>query len=119
MTADGEEIANDRLTLPADPARSYAYCSDTCYMPQLHTMLSGVDLLYHESTYDASSVERARIYYHSTAAQAAQVARDAQVKRLVLGHFSARYDDESLLLDEAKTIFPDTILAHEGLIINI
>ena len=119
LTADGEEIANDRLTLPADPVRSYAYCSDTCYMPQLHTMLSGVDLLYHESTYDASSVERARIYYHSTAAQAAQVARDARVKRLVLGHFSARYDDENLLLDEAKTIFPDTILAHEGLIINV
>ena len=82
-------------------------------------MLTDVDVLYHESTYDASSVERARIYYHSTAAQAAQVARDANVKRLVLGHFSARYDDENVLLNEAKDIFPDTILAHEGLVINI
>ena len=63
--------------------------------------------------------QRAALAAVPAAAQAGQVARDEQVKRLVLGHFSARYDDESLLLDEAKTIFPDTILAHEGLIINV
>lgn len=116
---DGLPIPNARLVQPATPARSYAYCSDTRYMPQLHQEVRGADLLYHEATYGSESEGRARMYYHSTAAQAAQVAAAAKVGQLMLGHYSARYDNEKVLLNEAKTIFPNTILAQEGLVINV
>ena len=76
--------------------------------------ISGVDTLYHEATYDASSIARARQYNHSTAEEAATVARDAKVKQLIIGHFSARYEDETILLDEARKVFPNTVLAAEG-----
>lgn len=119
MTADGDMIPNCRLTRPADPPRSYAYCSDTRYLPELHRRVEGVSLLYHEATYDDSCVARARLYYHSTASQAAAVARDAHVGQLLLGHFSARYDNEAGLLREARAIFPNTMLANEGMAIDI
>jgi ribonuclease Z len=118
-TVDGEVIPHTLLTTPADSPRSYAYCSDTRYMPQLYRLLEGVDTLYHESTYGNENVERARLYYHSTAAQAAQVARDAKVKKLILGHYSARYDDEKTLLKEAMQIFPNCLLGNEGMTINV
>ena len=88
-------------------------------MPQLHQEVRGANLLYHEATYGSESEGRARMYYHSTAAQAAQVAAAAKVGQLMLGHYSARYDNEEVLLNEAKTIFPNTILAQEGLVINV
>ena len=88
-------------------------------MPQLHEMVKGVDLLYHESTYGSEFERLARSYHHSTAAQAAMVARDAGVGQLMLGHYSARYDDEMPLLNEARAIFPNTILANEGLEIPV
>ena len=113
-TEDGELIPNARLVRPSDPPRSYAYCCDTRYMPALHEMVEGVDLLYHDSTYDSSCADRAKLYYHSTSPQAAIVARDAHAGALLLGHFSARYDNESAILDEAKAIFPNTFLAAEG-----
>ncbi len=116
---DGEVVPNDRLVLPAAKARSYAYCSDTRYMPALHRLVEGVDVLYHEATYDAVNEGRARLYYHSTAHQAALVARDAHVGRLVLGHYSSRYDDESVLLREACAVFPDSMLGQEGLVIEV
>uniref|UniRef100_A0AB33IVV3 Ribonuclease Z n=1 Tax=Prevotella sp. GTC17254 TaxID=3236794 RepID=A0AB33IVV3_9BACT len=116
---DGDTIPNARLVTPADPPRAYAYCSDTKYMPKLHTRIAGVDLLYHESTYDASQLKRAQLYYHSTAEQAAMVARDGHVKKLLLGHYSARYNDESALLTEARAIFPNTELTKEGMTINV
>ena len=119
LTEDGETIPNSRLTTPASPPRAYAYCSDTRYMPSLAEQIKGVDLLYHEATYDNGSLSRARLYYHSTAAQAAQVARDAAVGKLVLGHFSARYDNEHGLLQEAQAIFPNSLLANEGLVVNV
>jgi ribonuclease Z len=118
-TVDGEVIPHTLLTTPADSPRSYAYCSDTRYMPQLYRLLEGVGTLYHESTYGNENVERARLYYHSTAAQAAQVARDAKVKKLILGHYSARYDDEKTLLKEAMQIFPNCLLGNEGMTINV
>lgn len=118
-TVDGEVIPHTLLTTPADSPRSYAYCSDTRYMPQLYRLLEGVDTLYHESTYGNENVERARLYYHSTAAQAAQVARDAKVKKLILGHYSARYNDEKTLLKEAMQIFPNCLLGNEGMTINV
>ena len=114
-TADGEVIPHERLTAPADPVRSYAYCSDTMPAPLLTEWLHDVDLLYHEATYANAEIDHAQRYGHSTAGQAATVARDAHVKKLLLGHFSARYEDEDVLLDEAKCIFPNTFLAHEGL----
>ena len=114
VTPDGQTVAHERLTMPAHPPRSYAYCSDTRYMPQLHRVVQGVNLLYHESTYDAQNEERARMFCHSTSQQAAQVARDAGVDKLLLGHFSARYDDEAGILREAQEIFPHTELAAEG-----
>lgn len=118
-TPDGDVIANERLTIPADPPRSYAYCSDTRYMPRLHSAVEGVSTLYHESTYLGRDEERAKLYYHSTAAQAATVARDAHVGKLILGHYSARYDDENELLDEARAIFPESYLSDEGKVFDV
>lgn len=119
VTPDGQVVENRRLVTPPDAVRSYAYCSDTSYMPELHEMVRGVDLLYHESTYGSEFEHLARAYHHSTAAQAAMVARDAGAGQLMLGHYSARYDDETPLLNEARAIFPNTILANEGLEIPV
>ena len=119
VTEDGDVISNDRLVEPADPVRSYAYCSDTRYIRNLHEKLKGVTTLYHESTYLSENENRAKLYYHSTARQAAWVARDAGVKKLILGHFSARYNNEQALLDEAKEVFGNTYLAKEGLVFDI
>ena len=116
---EGNIIPYTRLTKPSEPARSYAYCSDTKYMPELHEYLKGVNVLYHESTYLNEDEGMARLFFHSTASQAAQVASDAGVNTLVLGHYSARYNDESILLSEAKEIFPNSILSDEGLTIDI
>lgn len=119
VTAEGEVIANSRLTTPAEPARSYAYCSDTRYIKTLHELVKGVSTLYHESTYSTEDAERARLYWHSTSQDAAKVARDASVGKLLLGHFSARYNNESQLLDEAKEIFPNSYLTCEGATFDI
>jgi len=119
VTPEGEVIANSRLTTPAEPARSYAYCSDTRYIKTLHELVKGVSTLYHESTYSAEDAERARLYWHSTSQDAAKVARDASVGKLLLGHFSARYNNESQLLDEAKAIFPNSYLTREGATFDI
>ena len=110
---DGTFIPNERLVTPAEPPRSYAYCSDTRYMPQLHERISGVSTLYHESTYAKDKLASAEAYYHSTAAQAATVARDAQAGKLLLGHYSARYTDENILLKEAQEVFPNSYLTSE------
>lgn len=119
VTPEGEVIANSRLTTPAEPARSYAYCSDTRYIKTLHELVKGVSTLYHESTYAAEDAERARLYWHSTSQDAARVARDASVGKLLLGHFSARYNNESQLLEEAKEIFPNSYLTCEGATFDI
>jgi len=119
VTEDGETVENERLTRPAEPARSYAYCSDTRYMPKLHNLLKGVTALYHESTYADDKLDRAKLYYHSTARQAAQVARDADVKILMLGHYSQRYNDESLILKEACEIFENSVLTSEGKVFDV
>ena len=117
--ADGTFIPHEQLVTPPDKPRSYAYCSDTRYMPQLHTMVEGVDTLYHESTYANDKKDGAEKYYHSTAEQAATVARDAHVGKLLLGHYSARYNDETILLNEAKKVFPNTFLTDEMNVIDV
>lgn len=119
INPEGKTIPFTTLTLPADTPRSYAYCSDTVYLPKLYEQIKDVDLLYHESTYVTADMEIAHLHMHSTAAQAAQVAHDAHAKKLLLGHYSGRYEDENVLLDEAKQIFPNTILGYEGLVIDV
>ena len=118
-TEEGETIPNNRLTTPSDPQRAYAYCSDTAYCPRIIEQIHGVDLLYHEATFADSDKVRAKQTQHSTARQAAQIAHDAEVKRLVIGHFSARYDDESQLLQEAQEVFSQTVLAQENLQLSL
>ena len=114
ITPEGEVIPNCRLTKEPDPSRSYAYCSDTAPCRFGCGVLDGVDLLYHEATFAESEKERAAQTFHSTARQAAQAAKDAGVKRLLIGHYSSRYDTADVQLDEAREIFPDTIAAEEG-----
>lgn len=118
-TDDGEFIPHERLTTPADAARSYAYCSDTRYLPELYKEIMNVNLLYHEATYASDREDRASLYHHSTAREAALVAREAKAKRLILGHFSARYADESVLLNEARDIFPNTDLSDEQAVFDV
>ncbi len=119
ITPEGELVPNSRLVTPADIPRSYAYCSDTRYIPSLHERLLGVDTLFHESTYGEDNLLRAEKYYHSTARQAAMVARDAGVSKLLLGHYSSRYEDENVLLQEAREVFPNTFLTDEQLIFDV
>lgn len=116
---DGDMIPNARLVQPADPPRSYAYCSDTRFVPGLKEKVKGVTVLYHESTYTSDQEDRAKIYYHSTARQAATIAAGAGVGTLLLGHYSARYNDEQVLLQEAKTVFENSILTQEGMVFNV
>lgn len=114
VTADGVVIPNAELTSDPPKERSYAYCSDTAYEPALVAHLRGVDLLYHEATFNEALAARAKETMHSTARQAATIARDADVGALLLGHFSSRFKDERVLLDEALTVFPRVRLAQEG-----
>lgn len=116
---DGTVIPNARLTTPSDPPRSYAYCSDTCYLPRICEQIKGCDLLFHEATFADADAKRAKETFHTTAPQAAEIAKAAQVKKLVIGHYSARYEDESILLKEASEVFPQTILAQENLKIEL
>ena len=118
-TADGDVIPNSRLVTPADPVRRYAYISDTRYMPRLAEQLMGIDTLYHESTYGEDRLQSAEKYCHSTARQAAMVARDAGVGKLLLGHYSARYEDEQVLLNEAKEVFENTFLTNEMAVFDV
>lgn len=120
VTSDGRVIANDRLTTPADPQMSYAYCSDTAYDPRLAEDLRGVDTLYHESTYLADNLSKAAPRGHSTAAQAGLIATLAGCRRLILGHYSQAYIDDALFAAEAATTFSGEIIAaHEGMRINL
>lgn len=116
---NGRIWTQQELTAPPKKARRYAYCSDTIYLPELHQQLRGVDLLYHEATYCDDGQERAQFTFHSTAKQAAQVAKDAAAQQLMIGHFSARYENEKTFLHEAQSIFPNTFLANEGLKISL
>lgn len=119
VTPDGKVIPNSKLVTPSDNTRSYAYCSDTRYIPDLWKLVNGATVLYHESTYASDCEDRARTYWHSTARQAAMVARDAKVGKLLLGHYSARYNDESKILDEAKAVFPESFLTNEGMTVFV
>lgn len=116
---DGSIIPNSWLTTDADPALSYAHIGDTAYMPEIAKKIGPVDLLFHETTYLDDREADAKERGHSTARQAAMVARDAKVKRLITGHYSSRYTDDSLFLKEAQEVFPNVILNKEGLKVNL
>ena len=115
----GEVIPNSVLTYPAAPPRRYAYCSDTIFRQEIVPQIKGVDLLFHEATFAESELVRARETHHTTAKQAAQIALEAEVKQLVIGHFSARYENEKILLEEALTVFERTTLAVENRCISL
>ncbi|MDC6353706.1 MULTISPECIES: ribonuclease Z [unclassified Robiginitalea] len=114
VAADGRTIPNHRLTEPPPPAASYAYCSDTAYKPELAAWIRGVDTLYHESTFLETEARLAAETGHSTALQAARIARDAGVGRLILGHYSTRYRDLEAFRQEALGQFPNVELAEDG-----
>lgn len=116
---DGTVIPNKLLTRDADPSLSYAHISDTAYMPDLAKKIGPVDLLFHETTYLDDLVKDAKERGHSTARQAAMVAKDSGAKRLLTGHYSSRYNDDTPFLEEAREIFPEVILNKEGLRIPI
>ena len=99
--------------------RRYAYCSDTAYAPEIIPYIKGVDLLYHEATFAESERSRAAETYHSTARQAAEIAAAASVKKLLIGHYSSRYNELETLLHEARAVFSDTDLADEGKIVSL
>jgi ribonuclease Z len=111
---NGELIKNKDATIDPPKSRSYAYCSDTVFDLDLISYITGVDVLYHESTFLDDQLERAKKTFHTTAKQAADIANKAGVKELLLGHFSARYRDLKEFLDEAKPIFENCVLATDG-----
>lgn len=116
---DGRIIANKELTTAPPPARKICIFSDTLYNKQFISLISNADLLIHEATFMHNLLYRARETCHSTARQAASFAKEAEVKRLVIGHFSVRYKDSKPLEDEAREIFPDTLAAEDGMKIEL
>jgi ribonuclease Z len=110
---DGRELANEELTLPPEPIKRYAFCSDTAYYPPLIEKIKQVDLLYHESTFLEDHDTLATKTKHSTAIQAATIAQEAKVKQLLLGHFSNRYRNKNDFVKEAKTVFEHVALAED------
>ncbi len=111
-------LNSEAAYLPYEP-RSYAYCSDTAPFPELALWVKGVSLLYHEATFPAEMAEMAAKTYHSTTVQAAQCASDAGVGRLIVGHYSSRFPDVGFYLEELRSIFPETYLAHDGDVVEI
>lgn len=116
---DGKIIKNELLTIPPTKPLSYAFCSDTLYNPSIVPIIKEVDLLYHESTFLIDKKKTANITMHSTAEEAGMIAKEANVKQLILGHYSSRYNDLSLFQKEAASIFENSHLAEEGKVFEI
>lgn len=111
---DGTIITNEQLSLDPIPPKSYAFCSDTIFDETIIDNIKNVDILYHESTFLESEVDKATRTMHSTAKQAATIASKANVETLILGHFSTRYVNIELFKTEAQIIFQNTLLANDG-----
>lgn len=111
--SDGYILKNENLTKPAEPSVSYAFCSDTRYLESIIPIIKNVDVLYHEATFLHDLKKMADYTGHTTALEAAEIARKANVKKLILGHFSNRYHDLSVFLNEACEIFPETYLPEQ------
>ena len=114
FTDDGKMYKNEDYTLPPNPSKSYAFCSDTSYFEDLIPHIQGVDLLYHEATFIEKEKSRAKATFHSTAKQAATIAIKSGVKKLLLGHISARYSNDLDHLKEAAEIFENVLVAEDG-----
>jgi len=119
LSPEGVLYKNSEITIAPPKAHSYAYCSDTLYSERIVPQITGVDVLYHEATFMNDKRTSATEKFHSTAQQAAEIARQAGTGTLIIGHFSARYDDLQPMLEEAKRIFENTVLAEEGLTISV
>lgn len=118
-TPEGRVIANSHLTEKPIPPRKYAFCSDTMYFEKIVDDIKHFDLLYHEATFLEDLKSRAKETYHSTAIQAATIAKMAEVKQLLLGHFSVRYNENEKFLEQAQSVFSETALAQDGMTINL
>ena len=119
ITKDGLLIKNEEVTLPGEKGKSYAFCADTKYDEAMIPHIEGADMIYHETTYLDNLRERADIRFHSTTKQAALIAKKAGVRKLLIGHFSSKYDVLDEFEVEAKEIFPNTELAIEGVAYNV
>lgn len=119
VLSDGIVIPNVELTLPSEAPKKYAYCSDTLYRESLIEHITGVDLLYHEATFLSFDKDKAKKTFHSTAAQAGEIAKKAKVVQLMIGHFSSRYDESEEHVAEALEYFENVIAAEEGLVVRI
>ena len=117
--AQGNKIPNAELTVDSHEPRSYAYCSDTVFIESFIEQINGVGLLYHEATFVDEHEARALETFHTTSRQAATVAKKANAGKLVIGHFSARYENLEPLLSQSREVFSETYLAHEGTVFPI
>lgn len=116
---DGSVVKNEWVTEAAEPGKKYAFCADTKYDENILTHIEGFDMIYHEATYLDNLRERAELRFHSTTKQAAMIAKKAGVKKLLIGHFSSKYDTLEEFEAEAKEVFPETELALEGVAYTI
>jgi len=114
ITDEGKLIPNKSLTIDPPKPRSYAYCSDTRYYERIIDIIKGVDLLYHEATFEDKDEHLAKKTYHSTARHAALIAKKAEVGKLIIGHFSTRYKKIDKLIAQSKDEFPNTIAVNDG-----
>ena len=119
ITPEGVVVPNSELTIDPPASRSYAFVSDTLYSPKVAEYVQGVDMLYHEATYCHELLKMAKLNYHTTAAQAADIALKANAKQLIVGHYSSRYPDPEPVIQEARTIFSNTHGAEDGLVFEI
>ena len=118
VPVDGVLVKNSAVTQNPHPPKKYAYCSDTAFLPSIIPIIQGADWLYHEATFLQQHANLAQQTKHSTAQEAATIARDANVQQLILGHYSSRYKNLDLFTQEAKPIFPNVILASDGAVIS-
>jgi ribonuclease Z len=118
-SSEGKVVPNGDLTFPKFKARSYAFCTDTAFIPELQKILQNVDVLYHEATYDKKLEKQAENTFHTTSVQAAELAKLSRAGQLIIGHFSARYKSIDFLVEEAQTVFENTLPACEGMNIAI
>ena len=116
---ENEIILFEKVTSPSAPIRRYAYCSDTAYDERIVPNIMNSDLVYHETTFLAEDAERAKKTFHSTTIQAATIAKMANAKKLVVGHYSSRYSEDEMFKTEAMTVFPNTEIANEGIVFDL
>ena len=119
ITKKGTIVPNDAVTMPGTKPRTYGYCADTIYDENLVDIIKEADLLYHETTYLQADEKKAALRFHSTTLQAAKIAEKAGVKKLLIGHFSAKYEFLDQFLIETASVFPNTELALEGMCYRI